>query len=124
MFSVVLGNVKATVFNRWMREMWQKFKGILPASSHDMLQILRACCNIQSRKNKMEKSNHKEAHGGGKLCQRMGRRRRRNESRELKKKKKEEEESGRMYQCLRAAGGITGGALKGWTTDLLACART
>lgn len=51
-----------------------------------------------------------------------------NESRELKKKKKkrkkEEEESGRMYQCLRAAGGIIGGALKGWTTDLLACART
>lgn len=63
MFSVVLGNVKATVFNRWMREMWQKFKGILPASSHDMLQILRACCNIQSRKNKMEKSNHKESWG-------------------------------------------------------------
>lgn len=76
MFSVVLGNVKA-VFNRWMREMWQKFKGILPASSHDMSHILRACCKIQSRKNKMEKSNHKESHGGGKLCQRMGRRRQR-----------------------------------------------
>lgn len=48
-----------------MRQQWQKFKGVLPPSTLDMFQILGACCNKQPRKNKMEKSNPKESHGGG-----------------------------------------------------------
>lgn len=89
--------------------------------SNDVLLMLTARWNNYSRRSMTEKCNHKESHRGVKPCQRIGRRRQQDQG---AKKKKEEEERRRMYQCLRAVGGITGGALEGWTTDLLACART